>query len=172
MEGKSRAERIIAQDPNGLIVLDHELRVVEYNKAFLEMFEIGTRETIIGKDINDVLGQVFFPDGNIVKERHKIKYHKRSGNYVDPVTFSLEMDDLSACFFVDVSIQEKEREKLASIKAETVRKAQEVIDRQMMVVQEIASLLGETTAETKVQLLKLIEIFKTEEEMKDGITGR
>ena len=44
--------------------------------------------------------------------------------------------------------------------------AQRVIDKQMMVAQEIAGLLGETTAETKVTLTKLRDsiLFDGEEE--------
>jgi hypothetical protein len=38
---------------------------------------------------------------------------------------------------------------------DTIEMAQKVIDKQMMVAQQIAGLLGETTAETKVTLTKL-----------------
>ena len=41
------------------------------------------------------------------------------------------------------------------MKVETIEMAQKVIDKQMLVAQEIAGLLGETTAETKVTLTKL-----------------
>jgi len=37
--------------------------------------------------------------------------------------------------------------------------AQQVIDRQMKVAQEIASLLGETTAETKVILTRMKDML-------------
>ena len=40
--------------------------------------------------------------------------------------------------------------------------AQRVIDKQMRVAQEIASLLGETTGETKVALTKLKKSFAGE----------
>lgn len=42
---------------------------------------------------------------------------------------------------------------------DTVDMAQKVIDKQMVVAQEIASLLGETTAETKVTLTKLKDMI-------------
>ena len=50
------------------------------------------------------------------------------------------------------------------MKIETVEMAQRVIDKQMMVAQEIAGLLGETTAETKVTLSKLRDSILFEEE--------
>ena len=40
--------------------------------------------------------------------------------------------------------------------------AQEVINKQMMVAQEIASLLGETTTQTKVTLTKLKKLIEEE----------
>ena len=46
-------------------------------------------------------------------------------------------------------------EKLNALKLETLATTDEVIKKQMRVAQEIASLLGETTAETKVALVKL-----------------
>jgi uncharacterized Fe-S cluster-containing protein len=64
--------------------------------------------------------------------------------------------------FVDLT-KEKEREVLMEqIKEETLEKAQQVINNQMRVAQEIASLLGETTAETKVLLDKLMKILRGE----------
>ena len=55
---------------------------------------------------------------------------------------------------------------LERVREETLEKAQEVINRQMCVAQEIAGLLGETTAESKMLLLKLIELVKGREEEK------
>ena len=128
------------------------------------LFAIPDGEDVIGRNFNQVVGQVIFAGADILKELHKVKFHKRSGHWVDPVTFSLAMDDLNACFFVDITSQQMEHEKNAKLKAETIRQAREVIGNQMRVVQEIAGLLGETTAESKVQLLKLIEMLKSEDE--------
>ena len=52
-------------------------------------------------------------------------------------------------------MEEEKRRELYEIRRETVEIAQKVIDKQMRVAQEIASLLGETTAETKVTLTRL-----------------
>jgi uncharacterized Fe-S cluster-containing protein len=65
--------------------------------------------------------------------------------------------------FVDLT-REKEREELMEkMREKTLEKAQQVINNQMRVAQEIASLLGETTAETKVLLGKLMKILRGEE---------
>jgi uncharacterized Fe-S cluster-containing protein len=55
----------------------------------------------------------------------------------------------------DITLQEKSKGELALVKERTIDAAQSVIEKQMRVAQEIASLLGETTAETKIILTKL-----------------
>ena len=64
---------------------------------------------------------------------------------------------------VDITKDERAQQKLQSMKVETMEIAQQVIDKQMTVAQEIASLLGETTAETKVTLTKLKNLILDEE---------
>jgi predicted transcriptional regulator len=58
----------------------------------------------------------------------------------------------------DITHEEKNDRELTKVKENTINAAQQVIDKQMRVVQEIASLLGETTAETKVILSKLKKV--------------
>ena len=51
--------------------------------------------------------------------------------------------------------EQENRRKTEEFRRETVEITQKVIDKQMRVAQEIASLLGETTGETKAALTKL-----------------
>ena len=62
----------------------------------------------------------------------------------------------------DVTEEEELREKKDSMRSQTVEIADKVVDKQMRIVQEIASLLGETAAETKIALTKLKESIKDE----------
>ena len=61
--------------------------------------------------------------------------------------------------FTDITVQTQQKREMEELRQETVGRAQEVIQRQMRVAQEIAGLLGETTAQTKVLLTKLIQII-------------
>ena len=58
--------------------------------------------------------------------------------------------------------EEIEREKKEEMSRQTVEIADKVVDKQMRIVQEIASLLGETAAETKIALTKLKESIADE----------
>ena len=64
--------------------------------------------------------------------------------------------------FTDITEAESNREELEKVKEETLITCQKVIEKQMRVAQEIASLLGETTAETKIGLNKLKKLVLTE----------
>ena len=62
----------------------------------------------------------------------------------------------------DITEEESEKEKKESISRQTIEVADKVVDKQMRIVQEIASLLGETVAETKIALTKLKESITDE----------
>ena len=62
----------------------------------------------------------------------------------------------------DVTEATLEKSKKESISKQTVEIADKVVDKQMRIVQEIASLLGETAAETKIALTKLKESITNE----------
>ena len=66
------------------------------------------------------------------------------------------------CILRDVTDAEEEREKKETISRQTVDIADKVVEKQMRVVQDIASLLGETVAETKIALTKLKELISDE----------
>lgn len=62
----------------------------------------------------------------------------------------------------DVTDEEEARERKESISRQTAEVADKVVEKQMRIVQEIASLLGETAAETKIALSKLKESISDE----------
>ena len=62
----------------------------------------------------------------------------------------------------DITEEEAQKEKKEEISRQTVETADKVVEKQMRVVQEIASLLGETAAETKIALTKLKESIADE----------
>jgi uncharacterized Fe-S cluster-containing protein len=64
---------------------------------------------------------------------------------------------------MDVTEEEKRVQELEKVKDQAIQKATEIVNKQMLVAQEIAGLLGETTAETKVALLELISLYRGKE---------
>ena len=147
-------------DPNGLVVVDRMLGMRITNAAFREMFQI--TEDPVGRPVTQVLddaddfAQVWEQDQAIRKEKHYPRYDR----YVKKVMFAVRDQELAACIMVDMTHEWKQKQELLRLKEETLRNVDGVVDRQMKVAQEIAGLLGETTAATKVSLLRLAELIK------------
>ena len=82
---------------------------------------------------------------------------------LETIVYIEDMDGL-LCILQDVSKDEERLEKEYEKKLQMVGSAQDVIDKQMMVAQEIAGLLGETTAETKIILSRLGDLISSDDQ--------
>ena len=97
---------------------------------------------------------------NILRRRMDLKQYGLKT--LETIVYIEDMDGL-LCILQDVSREEERLEKEYDKKLQMVSSAQEVIDKQMMVAQEIAGLLGETTAETKIILSRLGDLILAED---------
>jgi PAS domain S-box-containing protein len=155
-------QRLWEYDPNGLIVVDPDMYIKLVNPAFCRMFQVQAND-IIGQPASTILEDVsdfkkVWKDDIVI--RGKFREYPKQNLYVNEVIFSIEDEGVIACIMVDLSHELDRRRELTQLKHETVKKVNEVVDNQMKVVQEIAGLLGETTAETKVSLLKIIQMLE------------
>ncbi len=161
---KSLWELLWDYDPNGLLVVDAALTVRVVNPAFCRMFETSPEE-VVGKPASSVVDdvedfqEVWGTDRVILGKEKEYPQH---GLYVRKVVFAIEAEGVAACIMVDLTRQRRQMEELLKLRRETIAKANEVVDHQMRVAQEIAGLLGEATAEAKVSLLRLVEAFDQE----------
>lgn len=149
-------------DPNGLIVVDPDFYIKLVNPAFCKMFEVN-QEDVLGQPAEVILEDVSdfkraWKQNTVIKG--KFKEYPQHNLFVNQVVFSIEDEGLIAAILVDISHELERQRELKRLKVETVQKVNAVVDNQMKVVQEIAGLLGETTAETKVNLLKIIEVLE------------
>jgi PAS domain S-box-containing protein len=149
-------------DPNGLIVVDADLYIRLVNPAFCEMFQI-KQEDVLGQPASTILDDLddfkrVWRDGIVI--RGKIKEYPHYNLYVNEVIFSIEDEGVIACIMVDLSHDLERKREMDRLKNEAVRKVNEVVNKQMKVAQEIAGLLGETTAETKVSLWEIVQTFE------------
>ncbi|MDY0091508.1 MAG: PAS domain-containing protein [Candidatus Vecturithrix sp.] len=151
-------------DPNGLVVVNENMIITLVNPAFCAMFKT-TKEQLLYKHARDLLGdvkdfQVAWEENRVFKSREK--QYPKYDLYVRKVIFPIKNEGLVACIMVDLSHEWHQRNEMLRIKRETLEQVNEVVNKQMHVAQEIAGLLGETTAETKVSLLKLREMLEQE----------
>lgn len=153
------SDNIVHSTPTVLLVLNEQLEIQQINEAALDMFHIESAEDVIGKSVEYILDmqdfeQVLGSGSNIDGHRFYLSRYER---YVEESIVYDADSHLLICMLHDVTGEETQRERKMMISRQTVEIADRVVDKQMRVVQEIASLLGETVAETKIALTKLKE---------------
>jgi len=146
-------------DPNGLLVLDERMQIVQVNPAFSRLLQTEP-SALIGRAAAEVLGEVqdfeaaYAENVEIVGREQA---YPQYDIYVRKVIFPMPDEQIVAGIFVDLTREWKQRGELEALKHQTIQEVRQVVDKQMRVAQEIAGLLGETTAETKVSLLRLLD---------------
>lgn len=155
-KAQSMANVVLETTPNIIMIADSDLKIVEFSGAAERYFHISrakAREMYLCEILdhsnflevlnthNPIMGKkVEYPDLGLVTLQNIV--------YVQEQNAVLGI-------FQDITEEEEKIKQAYKIKVDTIEMAQKVIDKQMLVAQEIAGLLGETTAETKVTLTKL-----------------
>lgn len=158
---KERAETfsgyVINNTPNAIFVLDESLCVQQINKAACALFNLKAPQDILGCPIVRVLSPVDYLSviNSGVPVRDKKHYLAEYDKYVEESIVYDKEYHIVFSIMRDITEEERQSAERAEICTRTVEVTNTVIEKQMRVVQEIASLLGETTAETKVALTKL-----------------
>lgn len=163
-KAESFSDTIVKNTPNGLIVLNENLEVQQINEAARKIMNIRSSDDILGDQVIRILdpslfNQVLNSGRDIKDERVYLAEYKR---YVEQSVVYDRDSHLLVGIMRDITEEEKEKEKKENISRQTIEVADKVVDKQMRIVQEIASLLGETAAETKIALAKLKESIADE----------
>lgn len=163
-KAESFSDTIVKNTPNGLIVLNDQLEVQQINDAARKIMNIRSASDILGDQVVRVFDPTIFmkvrDSGHSVRdERVYLAEYKR---YIEQTVVYDRDSHLLIGILRDVTDEETQREKKENISRQTIEVADKVVDKQMRIVQEIASLLGETAAETKIALAKLKESIANE----------
>ncbi|MGN0504921.1 MAG: [Fe-Fe] hydrogenase large subunit C-terminal domain-containing protein [Lachnospiraceae bacterium] len=157
---QSMSNVVLDTTPNIIIITDPDMRILEFSKAAEDAFHI-TRAKARESYLYDLIDHSDFLE---VAESHqpilnkKVTY-KNLGLITLQDIIYIEKHRCVLGIFQDITKEEEKNNQAYKLRVETIEMAQKVIDKQMMVAQEIAGLLGETTAETKVTLTKLRDMI-------------
>ena len=163
-KAESFSDTIVRNTPNGLIVLNEKLEVQQINRVALRILNIRYASDILGDQVVRIMEPGDFM--NVLSSgrdiHNKRVYLAEYEKYVEETIVYDKEYRLLVCILRDVTEEESQREKKENISRQTVEIADRDVDKQMRIVQEIASLLGETAAETKIALTKLKESISDE----------
>ena len=145
--------------PIGLIVTSETLEVQQVNPAALKLLGCEDASEVLGEDVSKFLDPMLIVDvlatGRAVRNQ-PMHLAAQDRHVRETVVYDREFHML-VCLLRDVTQETREQERKDRQSRRTAEVADRVIDHQMRIVQEIASLLGETAAETKIALTRLKE---------------
>lgn len=162
---ESMSEEVMRCTPNGIVIIDYDFRIQAIND---------NARKLLGIKGDTVKGSSFYEYGDIVefvlaKNDEKNIHNKRvyiscTHKYVELSIVVMSSQKMMLGVLKDITEEEDYNRRLREVREKTLEVADGVIKKQMWIAQEIASLIGETTAETKVALLKLKETLKDKED--------
>ena len=163
-KAESFSDAIVKNTSNGIVVLNENLEVQQINEAARKMMNIRFSSDILGEPVVRILDPVDFVEVlyNTEPIENKRVYLAEYERFVEESIIYDKESHLLICIMRDVTEEEENREKRERISRDTIEVADKVVEKQMRIVQEIASLLGETAAETKIALTKLKESIENE----------
>ena len=163
-KAESFSDTIVKNTPNGLIVLNEDLEVQQINDAARTIMNIRNASDILGDQVIRILDPTAFI--HVLHRGDEIRNQRiflaEYNRYVEQTIVHDKDSHLLIGIIRDVTDEQKAKERKENLDRKTVEVADKVVEKQMRIVQEIASLLGETAAETKIALSKLKESISDE----------
>ena len=157
-KAESFANLVMETSPNVVLIVDEDMKILEYS-AVGEKYFGKTRKEALDMYLYEFIDPtdfqwVFDTHQNI--HGKKVTYTEYGVTMLQNIVY-IKKENAVLATFIDITAQEEKARQDYETKLATADLAQKVIHKQMMVAQEIAGLLGETTAETKTTLTKLCQ---------------
>jgi iron only hydrogenase large subunit-like protein len=154
-----KANALIQKMPSAVVIVNDTLRIIEFNAAFVRLFAPsktagdGGAVPIEGIALAEVMpfASLFH---NVLKTGEDLldRDLRFQSSILHATIFSIEKHCLVGGILQDIT-------KPAVQKEQVIRKAREVIQKQLATTQQIAYLLGENAAESEITLNSIIESF-------------
>lgn len=160
-----KTDQIIDNSPNGIVMVDSGLNIVSFNPAFANMFSC--TDSIVGKSIAALMDPEDFEKvaAEVVDRINgQVVTLPQYGLIVTASIYRLQGENVLIGIFANITKTKEDEDRIAKMQSETLANAERVIEKQMRMAQEIASILGETTSETRVLLRRLTDLARQAEE--------
>ena len=162
---RNKAERmsnkIFYHSPNAIIIVDSGLNIEELNPAAQQVFGFKS-DVLAGKPLKTIIDDTDFKLA--IESKQSSFKEKTTYEEYDYISYRnivyLQKRNALLVIFVGITEEERRKEKFTELKQDMVEVTQEIINKHMRTVQEIASLLAETTGETKVAFTKLKQVLE------------
>ena len=161
-KAESISNEIISHTPNGIVTVNKKGIIIDINDRACHYLQLD--KSMIGKFYQEhlVLPELMDCIENNVNMSSVTVYNDRNDMYFDVSITIVKEHDYAFAIYKDVTQETLTEEKMKKLRSEMIEVTNKVINKQMRAVQEIASLLGESTAEAKIALVNFKDSLKDE----------
>ena len=159
---QQRMDKIIENSPNGVVILDEDLRIVHMNAAFKTMFMCSNH--VMGREIGYLVnpqGYEKLASGEVesyeaVRTKYGTRYHE--------MLYTFQNDNQYVGFYANLSRMKLEGSQINLIKRQTMEQAKKLLDHQVKFAQDLVHYLGTSTAESEVMVKRMMDLYEDEVE--------
>ena len=161
---EQRSDRIIATSPNGIVVLDQSLQILNSNPAFMKMFH--ANDACIGKNISAFVDPDPFEKvvSGQMETFDDVCFHRSVDLVARQLIYALRAEKQYVGIFINMTPGNVSARRLEKIKDETIQQAEELYQHQIAMARNFANFLGEYTAKGEQRAQKLLEAVKEEKD--------
>ncbi len=162
---ESLSDKIITITPNAILAVDLDLKVQQINQAACAIFSL-TPQDIIGQPVSLMLDEYDFVDmiANKKTQVEKFAYLAEYNVYLKQSFFYDAASGVIICIMKNMTREKQRQNQLMRHKTQVAGMADDIVEKQLRIVHEIASLLGESAADTKLAITELKEAVMLENE--------
>ncbi len=156
-----RTDRIIETSPNGIIILDHDLKVISMNPSFQTMFMCSG--SFLGRQIAELIDPE--PFERLVAGEEIVESIQKYESYrliCQQICYALREERQYVGIFVNITSSQLNQKKLDSLRAQTILQAQDLLKHQIEMARQIAGFLGESTAQGEQLVENLMKLAQDE----------
>ena len=152
--------------PGLLVTVDYNLKIIQMNEAASKLFNMPKKRRLIRKPVSEImddysLASILAFERNLMQDEIYLEDQKC---YLDRVMTNDKENKMILCIMKDITKERKHKDQIHNAQIEAARMADKLVEEQLKIVQQIAGLLGETAADTKVAVEKLKNTILLESE--------
>lgn len=158
-----RTDQIVTTTPNGILILDEALNILSINPAFKRFFSC--TDAVLGRHISYLMDPAPFEKLiSGVEETIDITIAHRNYNLLTrEILYVLKEEKQVVGIFMNITSQDEQEKKLKEIRSQTITQANELLEHQIRMAQNIAQFLGESTARGEELVRKLMTLSEADE---------
>lgn len=161
---EQRTDRIIDTSPNGIVILDERLTIISMNPAFRRMFMCS--DAVLGRKISylmdpDPFERLVACETDLIEMVGK---HEKYGLICHQIIYPLREEHQYVGIFVNITRSQADRATLDRMRNQTIEQAQQLLEHQIRMAQQIGQFLGESAAQGEKLVENLMRMAHEEAE--------